>query len=68
MRCGQIIYLGKSDTGKAILVRQGNGEPVWIPTGQISGSLLDKSDRPEHSKVAGHIEIPGWLAEKKGFV
>jgi hypothetical protein len=63
-----IIYIQQSD--KAICIKQGiRGEEVWIPKSQIDGSFLDKNpDRPEDRRLSGWIEIPGWLAEKKGLL
>jgi len=62
MRCGMIYFIQESVSGKAIQVRQGNQDPVWVPKSQIEKSYLDKSGTQQ---IPGFIEIPGWLAEAK---
>lgn len=56
----------KMQTDKALLIKNVDGEKVWLPLSQIEIADTYPHPRFELNEVV-EVLIPNWLATKKGF-
>lgn len=59
------------NTGRALLVRDLNGEEHWLPLSQCEnisyGDNVTDSKTKQPAKEINSLDIPEWLAEDKGL-
>jgi hypothetical protein len=61
----EVEVIRESDSGKALLVKDDEGEEFWIPKSQIHED--SEVFKPDGVNSYGRLIVTQWLAKEKGW-